>query len=242
MRDLHRRVQSRHDISAEMHELLASQLDGQRVGQGAEQALMTTVAGRLGASSAAAELRGRTRSAIVVAASDEVARAAHDLELVLAEGPAGEAADGAFVTAAGTGLLERWPRYGPAVAELGIHSVCAAPLRPGGVGLGALCAYEPAAAPKPWTASATRLMAEALSEMLAGVPGGADAEADLSVFGFIGTSDQQAVVHQAVGMVSVQCGCQLDEAADLLAARAFADGRPLPEVAMRVLAGDDRLL
>lgn len=82
------------------------------------------------------------------------------------------------------------------------------------------------------------LRAEALSEMLAGVPVGADAEAGLSVFGFIGTSDQQAVVHHAVGMVSVQCGCQLGEAADLLAARAFADGRPLPGVAMLVLAGD----
>jgi hypothetical protein len=239
MRDLHLRVQARHLLSAELHELLAGQLEGQHRGQGAGQALMTTVADRLGAASAAAALGGG-RHAAVVAASDEVARAAHDLELVFAEGPATEAADGAFVSASGRALLDRWPRYGPAAAELGIRAVCAAPLRPADVGLGALCAYDPAA--ESWTAAATRLMSEALSELLTSVPGLPGLEPDLSFFGSTRTFDHDAVVHQAVGILSVQCSCELDEAADLLAARAFADGRPLPEVAMRVLAGDDRPL
>ena len=50
--------------------------------------------------------------------------------------------------------------------------------------------------------------------------------------------DYQAVVHQAAGMVSAQCGCGVDDAEDLLRARAFADGQPVERVAQQVLNGE----
>jgi len=51
----------------------------------------------------------------------------------------------------------------------------------------------------------------------------------------------QAVVHQSAGMVSVHGDCDLDAAEDLLAARAFAAGVPVEEVAAQVIRGETRL-
>jgi AmiR/NasT family two-component response regulator len=49
--------------------------------------------------------------------------------------------------------------------------------------------------------------------------------------------DDRAEVHQATGVVSVQARVRLAEALVLLRARAFADDRPLGELARDVLAG-----
>ena len=46
-----------------------------------------------------------------------------------------------------------------------------------------------------------------------------------------------AVVHQAAGMVSVQCDCSIEDAQDLLAMRAFAEGVPVAEIATLVVTG-----
>ena len=42
-------------------------------------------------------------------------------------------------------------------------------------------------------------------------------------------------------MISVHCGCDVDAAEDLLAARAFAVGVPVEEIAAQVLRGETRL-
>ncbi len=55
--------------------------------------------------------------------------------------------------------------------------------------------------------------------------------------GILDSSDCQSVVRQAVGMVSVQWGCGIKDAADLLTARAFADGRRLGDVAPDIVRG-----
>jgi hypothetical protein len=49
-------------------------------------------------------------------------------------------------------------------------------------------------------------------------------------------SAYQLQVHQATGMVMAQVGVTLDQAFLLLRARAFADGRPLAELATDVVA------
>jgi AmiR/NasT family two-component response regulator len=49
--------------------------------------------------------------------------------------------------------------------------------------------------------------------------------------------DDRAEVHQATGVVSVQAGVGLAEALVLLRARAFADHRPIGDLACDVLAG-----
>jgi len=45
----------------------------------------------------------------------------------------------------------------------------------------------------------------------------------------------QAVIHQAAGMVSVHCRCSTDDAAALLTARAYATSQPAAQVARAVV-------
>jgi ANTAR domain len=63
------------------------------------------------------------------------------------------------------------------------------------------------------------------------------AQAGSPVRGTVPVLDERAEVHQATGMVSVQAEVGLAEALVLLRARAFAEGRPLGDVARDVLAG-----
>ena len=49
--------------------------------------------------------------------------------------------------------------------------------------------------------------------------------------------DDRAEVHQATGVVSVQSGVSLDAALLLLRARAYAEQRPIGELALEVLNG-----
>jgi hypothetical protein len=158
---------------------------------------------------------------------------------VLSEGPAADAAAaGTSIAVAGTALRDRWPQYGPAVAELGVRAVTAAPLGPPGARLGALCAY--AAEPVIWdgAAAATDRMALALTQMVlldVHIPGSGQGGPVLPVFGADG---YPAVVHQAAGMVSVQCDCGVDDAEDLLAARAFATSTLVEQIAIQVVRGE----
>src|SRR5215475_2440498 len=122
--DVYRRAEASHRMTADLHELIATQMeqrDNRSAGRSALPVVMQVVAARLRASSAVVALSGEHQPLALTAASDATARRAHDLELVLAEGPATEAGRGSLVMAAGTVLLDRWPRYGPAAAELGIH-------------------------------------------------------------------------------------------------------------------------
>lgn len=237
---LHRRMEERHLASAQLHGLLAARLD--RCADGPEGALrpafMAAIASALGASSALAILHGQQRGAAVVGASDRTAQAAHDLELVMAEGPTLEAARcGAPVTAAGTALADRWPRYGAAVTELGVHAVAAAPLRLPGAQIGALCALgrEPDMGDKAGLAAGR--MADAFTGLLlqlADLPRPDEDPLGRSLFEGAG---YLAVVHQAAGMVSVQCDCSIEDAQDLLAMRAYAEGAPVAEIATQVVTG-----
>lgn len=235
MKDLHRQIEARHLTAARLSEVHAIRMErwlDDAAGPALRPVFMAAVASVLGTRGATATLRGRRHAVVLVAASDANARAAHDLELVLAEGPATDVvAQGTPLTVTGAALLERWPRYGPAVAELGVHAVTAAPLGPRG--LGALCAYTAEPVIGASAAAATDWMAGALAQMvltddiLPGPP----------VFD---EASYRAVVHQAAGVVSVHCGCDVDAAEDLLAARGFAVGVPVEEIAAQVVRGETR--
>ena len=237
---LHRRMEERHLASAQLHGLLAARLD--RWPDGPEEALrpafMAAIASVLGASSALAVLHGQRHGAAVVGASDRTAQAAHDLELVMAEGPTLEAARcGAPVTAAGTALADRWPRYGAAVTELGVHAVAAAPLGLPGAQIGALCALGREPEMGDQAGPAAGRMADAFTRLLlqlAGLPRPDEDSLGPSLFEGAG---YLAVVHQAAGMVSVHCDCSIEDAQDLLAMRAFAEGVPVAEIATQVVTG-----
>jgi hypothetical protein len=201
---------------------------------------MDAVVAAIGMPSAAVILLADEQWEVVVAASDATARAAHDLEFVLGEGPAHlAAACGQTAQVTGTALGDRWPQYGPAVARLGVRAVIAVPLLPS-TGLGAVCAYSSQPAISRDAAMAAIRIADALPPTLARVLRGswtADGIAELPLFGEAGFP---AVVHRAAGMVSLQCGCEITDALALLRARAFSAGRPAEEIAAGILRGELR--
>jgi len=202
---------------------------------------MDAVVAGIGMPSAAVILLAEERWEAVVAVSDGTARAAHDLEFVLGEGPAHlAAACGQTIQTAGTALCDRWPQYGPAVASLGVRAVIAAPLLPP-TGLGAVCAYGRQPAISKDAVMAAIRIADALPLTLARVARSswnADGVAELPLFGDVGFP---AAVHRAAGMVSQQGGCEITDALALLRARAFSTGRSAEEIAAEVLRGELRL-
>jgi hypothetical protein len=237
---LQRRVQACHLGSAKLHEQCADRLRGRREGSvdpDRRPTFIDAVAAAIGMPSAAIILLAEERWEAVVAASDATARAAHDLEFVLGEGPAHlAAACGQTIQAAGTALGDCWPQYGPAVASLGVRAVIAVPVLPP-TGLGAVCAYGSQPAISKDAAMAAIRIADALPLTLARVARGSWATdgAELPLFGEVGFP---AAVHRAAGMVSQQCGCEITDALALLRARAFSTGRPAEEIAAGVLRGE----
>jgi hypothetical protein len=242
MADLYRQIEARHLAAVRVTELYANRmerwLDG-GYGQASRPVFMAAVASALGTPSAAATLRGQRHASVVAAASDATARAAHELELVMSEGPAADAAAaGTSIAVAGTALLDRWPHYGPAVAELGVRAVTAAPLGPPGARLGALCGYAAEPVLRDGSAAATDRMAVALTQLLlldVDIQGSGHGGPVLRVFGGDG---YPAIIHQAAGMVSVQCDCGVDDAEDLLVARAFSTSTPVEQIAVQVVRGE----
>lgn len=204
-------------------------------------AFAEAVAAAIGMPSAAVILLGAQRGEGVVAASDATARAAHDLEFVLGEGPAHLAIGNAqTVQVAGATLSDRWAQYGPAVAGLGVQAVIAVPLQPP-ARLGAVCAYDSQPAISEQAAAAASAVAGALPLTLAQADLDARPGEGVAAPGLFSEADFPAVVHQAAGMVSQQCGCDIGDALALLRARAFSAGRQAEEIATSIVRGELRL-
>jgi len=240
---LQRRVQACLAGSARSQEHSADSMGAARQWRGdpgRRPVFMDAVAAAIGMRSAAIVLFGAGRWEALVAASDETARAAHDLEFVLGEGPAHLAvAQGQAVQVAGAALCDRWPQYGPAVGGLGVRAVIAVPLQPP-AGLGAVCAYDNQPAVSRDVARAAARVADALPLTLAHTAR-VSRRADGAALALLGEAGFPAMVHRAAGMVSQQRGCEIADALALLRARAFSTGRPAEEIAVGVLRGDLRL-
>lgn len=169
-------------------------------------------------------------TAIVVApetiyASDPVASRLEELALTLGEGPGIDAwADGTVLAADLTAsrFLERWPVFTPAAIELGVGALFALPLRIGGIRLGVLSLYRGA----PGELERARL-ADVL--VLADAACAVILDTSIDDFGF-------PVVHQATGMLIEQLGANASVALARLRAHAYANDRPLREVAADVVA------
>jgi hypothetical protein len=234
MAALQRRIEDRHLAAAEMHEAHLVRLE-RWLGEPEmimRPTFLSTVAAMLGVPFAAAALGGVERGPLAVAASDATAWAAQELERVLDEGPTLVAAtQGTPVMAAGSAMFDRWPRYGPAVAELGVRAVIAAPLRLSATCFGALCAYERTPAIGADVAAGAEVMAEAMAQSVVdgGIPG------PLADDGF------QPRIHQAAGMISVYHDCSIGDAEALLRAHAFAESRLVADVASDVIEHRTRL-
>jgi len=241
---LQRRIQARHLASARLQDRYADRLRAWlgRPGEPERRPLfIDAVAAAIGMHSATVILLGTQRGEAVIAASDAIARAAHDLEFVLGEGPAHFAvARGRAVQVAGTALCDRWPQYGPEVVRLGVQAVIAVPLRPP-AHLGAVCAYDSQPTISEEAAMAAGAIADALPLTLSQAAHDRQPGDSVPALPLFGEADFPAAVHQAAGMVSQQCGCGIADALALLRARAFSAGRPAEEIAADVLRGELRL-
>jgi hypothetical protein len=234
MAALQRRLAARHLATADIHQAHLVRLERWLTEPEMiiRPTFLSAVAEVLGVPFAAAALCGVEQVPLAVAASDTTARAAQELERVLDEGPALLAlAQGGPVAAAGSAMFDRWTRYGPAVAELGVRSVIAVPLRSSATCFGALCAYDRAPAIAAAVAAGAEVMAEAmaLSMLDGGMPG------PLATDGF------QPRIHQAAGILSAYHDCSMGDAEAMLRAHAFAENRPVADVASDVIAARTRL-
>ena len=176
----------------------------------------------------------------VVCATDGPSAKIEDLQLTLGEGPCVDAAasgmpvllpdldDGDDVA------IERWPTFMQGAASAGVRAVFAFPLRVGAISVGVIDLYRDS----PGELSAVELPAALMAADAAALAllyldaDGPDAFSD----DLDSRASYQLQVHQATGMVMVQAGVTIDQAFLLLRARAFADARPLAELATDVVA------
>ena len=171
----------------------------------------------------------------IIAATDGAAMELEELQFTLGEGPCVDASQ------TGRPVLQpdfartapqRWPVFAVGALEAGVRALFAFPLRVGAIRLGVLDLYRNRVGP---------LSADDLTEALSFADAATlvllNAQAGYPVLVPVPVLDDRAEVHQATGVVSVQAGVGLAEALLLLRARAFADQRPIGDLARDVLAG-----
>jgi hypothetical protein len=129
----------------------------------------------------------------------------------------------------------RWPAFTAPVLEAGVRAVFGFPLQVGTVRLGALNLYRDRSGPLGEDQHADALVmagvaAQAVLAMQAGAPPG-ELAAELEAGG-----DFRYVVHQASGMVAAQLHVTVGVALIRLRAYAFANDRPLSQVAEDVVS------
>ncbi|MCM6761750.1 GAF and ANTAR domain-containing protein [Rathayibacter sp. ZW T2_19] len=167
-----------------------------------------------------------------VSATDDVAARLDEIQLDLGEGPCWEASRRRtpVLVVDVRAEADRWPLFSAEAGRLPLESVYAFPLRIAGLDVGVVDLYNARAAPlstadierirsrSPGTA--LRVVAQVLTD---------DAgEASANVH-------SRRLVHQATGMILARHGITADDALLLLRAHAFAQGRPVSEVAEEIV-------
>jgi hypothetical protein len=176
----------------------------------------------------------------VVCATDEVSATIEELQLTLGEGPCVDAAvSGSPVLLPALGgsadfAVERWPAFLDGATTAGVEAMFAFPLRVGAISVGVLDLYRD----KPGT-----LRGEDLAAALIAADAAALALLYLDTDGPAAFADDhdsrasyQLQVHQATGMITAQADVTVAQAYLILRARAFAEARPLAELAADVVA------
>jgi ANTAR domain/GAF domain len=177
-------------------------------------------------------------SGAVLAATDERARQLEELQFALDEGPCVEASDSAApvlhpeLTATGSA---RWPRYGAAALDVGVHAIFAFPLRVGAIPIGVLDLYRDMPGHLTILELADALcFAEAATILLLYLQDHPGPNGQTSTL--TGPIDSRAEVHQATGMLTVQLGVSLTAALLRLRAHAYNTGQTVTDVAADVVS------
>jgi hypothetical protein len=167
--------------------------------------------------------------------SDEL----EELQATLGQGPCIEALTGncpvLAENLADARVLACWPELAPAALARGVAAIFAVPVSSGAAQVGVLSLYrEPAGGLSADELGMVLLYAEAVLMLaLDGRGGLAPAAVELVGQGF---TERRAEVHQAAGMISAQLGVPVADALAALRARAYAEARPIREVAADVVA------
>lgn len=175
-----------------------------------------------------------------VAASDVGALALEELQFTLGQGPCVDASRyGRPVLAPdlADAAARTWPLFGDGAHAAGLRAIFAFPLQVGGIRLGVLDLYRDSAGGLSGEELAGALsFADAAIELLLDLQA-QDTARGVPLPHALAVLDDRAEVHQATGVVSVRAGVSLAQALALLRARAYAEGRPLADLARDVLAG-----
>ncbi|MPZ82548.1 MAG: GAF domain-containing protein [Actinophytocola sp.] len=177
-------------------------------------------------------------SGVVLAVTDERARQLEELQFALGEGPCVEASGGGRpvlepdLVATGT---PRWPRFGAAVLDAGVHAVFAFPMRVGAIRVGVLDLYRdtPGQLSPPDLAEALAF-ADAATVVVLNLQDHAAEDGARSAL--MGPIDNRAEVHQATGMISIQLGISLADALLRLRAYAYAMEQTVSSIAADVVS------
>ncbi|HET6393413.1 MAG TPA: GAF and ANTAR domain-containing protein [Blastococcus sp.] len=225
--------------SIRVTEILSAVLAESPGGNALPASLVRMCARVLGAGGVGLALMTDDGPAGTVAATDSTARQLEELQFSLGEGPCVDA------SRTGRPVLQpdlartgpaRWPAFAAGAEVAGLVAVFAFPLRVGAIRLGVLDLYRTTAGVLTDRELAGALsFADAATTLLlhlqARAAGWDPPEDSLVVL------DDRAEVHQATGVVSVQSAVSLHEALLLLRARAYAEQRPVGELARDVLSG-----
>jgi GAF domain len=219
-------------------------------GRGRPEALIALCARSLPVTGAGMALMTADGPAGTVAVTDGSADELEELQFSLGEGPCVDA------SRTGRPVLQpdlartgpaRWPAFVGGALAAGLRAVFAFPLRVGAIRVGVLDLYRDTVGVLTAEQLAEALaFADAATMVVLNLPSGSAGAAvpndPLDVL------DGRAEVHQATGVVSVHARTTLEEALMLLRARAYAEQRPIRDLARDVLdgvvrfewAGDDR--
>ncbi len=181
---------------------------------------------------------------VALVSTDDVAAHLDERQIVIGQGPifsVMETGTPTVVADTEDALAQnRWPAFGPVLADAGIRSLLSFPLASGGAHVGAITSYRLTPFfPDPETytnglvlaALATEIVLHIEAGLATGVPDG-DTERTMS---------DNAVIQQAVGITAEQLGIPIVDAAIRLRAHAFATDQPLTVLARRVVNGETAL-
>jgi hypothetical protein len=206
------------------------------------QRLCAAAVPALGASGAGLSVMAEDGIRGMTAASDPAAERIEELQFVLGEGPCIEAFIArrpVLVPDLTDGAASRWPVYTPAAYDGGVRAVFAFPLQVGAGRLGVLDVFRARTGPlsADQLGQALTFAEVAVRTLLDGQahagPGAAD--------GLDEAMDSRAELFQAQGMLTVHLGVSLAEAFARMRAHAFAENRPLADVARDIVARRLRL-
>jgi len=179
----------------------------------------------------------------VAASSDPVADSLGALQFTLGEGPCIDAFDSqrpVLVTDLSGDASQRWPGFAPAAAALGLGAVFVFPLQVGAARLGALTVLRRTSGGLSGTSASLALaVADVAVEILLDGQGTVDTGQESG--GLDDVLGGQYLVYQAQGMTMVDLQVPLVEALARLRAFAFAQERPLDDVARDIVEGRLRL-